>query len=277
LLFAMMQQTAKVETFKRTQNPLDALHAKYNTPTGSTVVGDDEWGHLQLDATSVYLLMLAQMTSSGLQIIYTHDEVDFVQNLVYYIGRTYRTADYGIWERGNKLNHGKPELNGSSVGMAKAALEAMNGLNLYGVRGGHGSVIHVLPDEIARTRITLESLLPRESGSKEIDAALLSVIGFPAFAVDDPELLQATHNAIVEKLQGQYGCKRFLRDGHQAVVEDAERLHYEPGELKDFEHIEWSGLCFFATCFSIVSFAMRAIRPPSTENVWKPSPSIRMA
>lgn len=245
LLFAMMQQAEKVETFKRTQDPLDSLHAKYDTPTGTTVVGDDEWGHLQLDATSIYLLILAQMTSSGLQIVYTRDEVDFVQNLVYYIGRAYRTPDYGIWERGNKLNHGKPELNGSSVGMAKAALEAINGLNLFGVRGGYSSVIHVLPDEIARTRITLESLLPRESGSKEIDAALLSVIGFPAFAVEDSELLEITHRAIVDKLQGRYGCKRFLRDGHQSVLEDSERLHYEPGELKAFEHIECEWPLFF--------------------------------
>ncbi|MEM8545562.1 MAG: glycoside hydrolase family 15 protein, partial [Cyanobacteria bacterium P01_H01_bin.119] len=110
LLFAMMQQAPKVEKFKETQHPLDALHAKYDTPTGNTVVGDTEWGHLQLDATSIYLLMLAQMTASGLQIIFTHDEVNFVQNLVYYISRAYRTPDYGIWERGNKLNHGSPEL-----------------------------------------------------------------------------------------------------------------------------------------------------------------------
>ena len=101
--------------------------------TGESVVGDAEWGHLQLDATSLFLLMLAQMTTSGLAIVQTLDEVDFVQNLVYYIGRTYRTPDYGIWERGNKTNHGKPELNASSVGMAKAALEAMNGLNIFGM------------------------------------------------------------------------------------------------------------------------------------------------
>jgi len=58
--------------------------------------------------------------------------VNFVQNLVYYIGRAYRTPNYGLWERGNKINHGNPELNASSVGMAKAALEAINGLNLFG-------------------------------------------------------------------------------------------------------------------------------------------------
>ena len=27
--------------------------------------------------------------------------------------------DYGIWERGDKTNHGLPELNASSIGMAK--------------------------------------------------------------------------------------------------------------------------------------------------------------
>ncbi|MDB9528790.1 glycoside hydrolase family 15 protein [Oscillatoria sp. CS-180] len=246
LLFAMMQQAEKVEQFKESQDPLEALHAKYDTATGSTVVKDDEWGHLQIDATSVFLLILAQMTASGLQIIFTLDEVSFVQNLVYYVGRAYRTPDYGIWERGNKLNHGKPELNASSVGMAKAALEAMDGLNLFGVQGGQASVIHVLPDEISRARITLESLLPRESGSKEVDAAVLSIIGYPAFAIEDADLASRTQQKIVDKLQGRYGCKRFLRDGHQAIIEDTTRLHYEPEELQQFEHIECEWPLFFA-------------------------------
>lgn len=45
------------------------------------------------------------------QIIYTSDEVNFVQNLVYYIERAYRTPDYGMWERGSKENVGHKELN----------------------------------------------------------------------------------------------------------------------------------------------------------------------
>ncbi|MEG4206046.1 glycoside hydrolase family 15 protein, partial [Microcoleus sp. Pol7_A1] len=249
LLFAMMQQSSKVEYFKNTQSPLDALHAKYNTQTGSIVVGDDQWGHLQLDATSIYLLILAQMTASGLHVIFTIDEVNFVQNLVYYIGRAYRTPDYGIWERGHKINRGNAELNASSVGMAKAALEAINGLDLFGIKGSQASVIHVLPDEIARSRITLESLLPRESSSKEVDAALLSVISFPAFAVEDRQLIERTRNKIIDKLQGKYGCKRFLRDGHQTVLEDADRLHYEPTELRQFEHIECEWPLFFTYLF----------------------------
>jgi phosphorylase kinase alpha/beta subunit len=245
LLFCMLRQADKVEQFKQTQSPLDALHAKYSTQTGDVVVGDDEWGHLQLDATSLFILILAQMTASGLPAIYTIDEVNFVQNLVYYIGRTYRTPDFGLWERGDKINHGSVELNASSIGMAKAALEAINGLDLFGARGSQASVIHVLPDEIARARLTLASLLPRESSSKETDAALLSVIGFPAFAVTDPLLVARTRTKIVDKLEGKYGCKRFLRDGHQTVLEDSNRLHYEPEELLKFEGIECEWPLFF--------------------------------
>jgi phosphorylase kinase alpha/beta subunit len=165
--------------------------------------------------------------------------------LVYYIGRTYRTPDFGLWERGDKINHGGVELNASSIGMAKAALEAINGLDLFGARGSQASVIHVLPDEVARARLTLASLLPRESSSKETDAALLSVIGFPAFAVTDPLLVDRTRTKIVAKLEGKYGCKRFLRDGHQTVLEDSTRLHYEPEELLKFEGIECEWPLFF--------------------------------
>ena len=101
--------------------------------TGNTVVGDDAWGHLQIDATSLYILVLAQMTATGvcvcvcvcarararvcvrvfmymcvhlcgcvfvctfnftflgLQIVYTLDEVAFIQNLVFYIESAYVT------------------------------------------------------------------------------------------------------------------------------------------------------------------------------------------
>jgi phosphorylase kinase alpha/beta subunit len=267
LLFCMLRQADKVEQFKQTQSPLDALHAKYNTQTGDVVVGDDEWGHLQLDATSLFILILAQMTASGLPAIYTLDEVNFVQNLVYYIGRTYRTPDFGLWERGDKINHGSVELNASSIGMAKAALEAIDGLDLFGARGSQASVIHVLPDEIARARLTLASLLPRESSSKETDSALLSIIGFPAFAISDPELVDRTRAKIVKKLEGKYGCKRFLRDGHQTVLEDTTRLHYEPEELLKFEGIECEWPLFFTYLYLDALFSGDRIQIEKYQNL----------
>ncbi|XP_063026253.1 phosphorylase b kinase regulatory subunit alpha, skeletal muscle isoform isoform X2 [Melospiza melodia melodia] len=246
LLQCMMRQVDKVEAFKYSQSTRDCLHAKYNTHTCATVVGDHEWGHLQMDATSLYLLMLAQMTASGLHIVHSLDEVNFIQNLVFYIEAAYKTADFGIWERGDKTNQGITELNASSVGMAKAALEALDELDLFGAKGGPQSVIWVLSDEVQHCQSILHSMLPRASTSKEVDASVLSVISYPAFAVEDSELVEITKQEIITKLQGRYGCCRFLRDGYRTPKEDPKRLYYEPAELKLFENIECEWPLFWA-------------------------------
>jgi len=245
LLFAMMRQSHKVEAFKHSLDPKDALHAKYDTKTGLEAVADDAWGHLQIDATSFYLLMLAQMTKAGSKLIFSRDEFNFIQNLIYYISRTYRTPDYGIWERGNKVNNGKAEINASSVGMAKAAMEGMDGLNLFGEDGPEWAVVHSFADAVSRAGSVLQSLLPKESRSKEVDSAVLSIISFPAFAVNDEALATRTRKEIMSKLGGEYGCKRFLLDGHQSELEDQSRIYYEYDELINFEHIESEWPLFF--------------------------------
>ncbi|XP_012881982.1 PREDICTED: phosphorylase b kinase regulatory subunit alpha, liver isoform [Dipodomys ordii] len=234
LLQCMMRQVDKVEKFKHTQSTKDSLHAKYNTATCSTVVGDDQWGHLQVDATSLFLLFLAQMTASGK----SRPFEPMTHGMIIYKRNGEEGSDYGMWERGDKTNQGIPELNASSVGMAKAALEAIDELDLFGAHGGRKSVIHVLPDEVEHCQSILFSMLPRASTSKEIDAGLLSIISFPAFAVEDVNLVNVTKNEIISKLQGRYGCCRFLRDGYKTPREDPNRLHYDPAELKLFENIE---------------------------------------
>ena len=127
-------------------------------------------------------------------------------------------------------------------------------------------------------------MLPRESNSKEVDAYLLSIIGFPAFAVEDADLLNLTRQTLIDKLQvrravlcvenwllfcccaltglltlfflslleqGRYGLRRFLRDGYRTSKEDSHRLHYQPWELKAFENIECEWPMFF--CYLMVS------------------------
>ncbi|CAN9509436.1 unnamed protein product [Ophioblennius macclurei] len=238
VLQCIMRQLDKVEKFKYSRSTSDSLHAKYNTRTCAPVVGDDQWGHLQVDATSLFLFYLAQMTASGLHIIYTQDEVDVVQNLMFYIEAAYKVADYGMWERGDKTNQGITEINASSIGMAKAALEALDELNLFGAKGGPGSVVHALADDIQHCQSILTSMLPRASMSKELDAGVLSIISYPAFAVEDMSIVNRTKEEIISKLQGRYGCIRFLRDGHKTPKEDPNRLYYESAELKLFENIE---------------------------------------
>lgn len=253
LLMAMMGQREKVERFKTSFSSRDALHAKYSSVTGKVVVGDNDWGHLQIDATALFLLMLAQMTASGLQIIYTLDEVAFVQNLVFYIECAYVIPDYGMWERGDKSNQSIMELNSSSVGMAKAALEALDKLDLFGGQGSPASVVHVLPDETLKCAAVLESMLPRESNSKETDASILSIIGFPAFAVRNDQQVVDTLDTLQAKLRGKYGMKRFLRDGYQTSRENPDRLHYETWELRQFDNIECEWPLFF--CYLLINYA----------------------
>ncbi|XP_076581377.1 phosphorylase b kinase regulatory subunit alpha, skeletal muscle isoform isoform X2 [Chaetodon auriga] len=238
ILQCIMRQLDKVEKFKYSRSTSDSLHAKYDTHTCAPVVGDDQWGHLQVDATSLFLFFLAQMTASGLHIVYTQDEVDVVQNLMFYIETAYKVADYGMWERGDKTNQGITEINASSIGMAKAALEALDDLNLFGAKGGPGSVVHALADDIQHCQSILTSMLPRASMSKEVDAGVLAIISYPAFAVEDMSIVNLTKEEIISKLQGRYGCCRFLRDGHKTPKEDPNRLYYESAELKLFENIE---------------------------------------
>ena len=246
LLNAMMRQSAKVERFKSSLDPLDALHAKYDSSSGEPVVADDGWGHLQLDATSLFLLQLAQLSAGGLAVIHNSHEACFIQNLVYYVARAYRVPDYGIWERGDKGNHGLPERNASSIGMAKAALEALDGVDLFASHGDGSMQVLIPHGAVVRLRRALTGLLPRESASKEVDSACLSVIGYPAWAVEDRALVERTNRRIRRELGGPYGYKRFRRDGHQTVVEDISRLHYERDELATFEGIESEWPLFLA-------------------------------
>uniref|UniRef100_A0A3Q4BK87 Phosphorylase b kinase regulatory subunit n=1 Tax=Mola mola TaxID=94237 RepID=A0A3Q4BK87_MOLML len=235
----------QVEHFKQDPSPTKCLHSVFNVDTGDEVYSYRDYHHLQIDAVSLFLLYLVEMICSGLQIIYNTDEVAFIQNLVFCVERAYRVPDYGMWERGSKYNNGSTELHSSSVGLAKAALEAINGFNLFGNQGCSWSVIFVDLDAHNRNRQTLCSLLPRESRSHNTDAALLPTISYPAFAVDDDALYSQTLDKIVRKLRGKYGFKRFLRDGFRTANEDQNRRYYKPAEMKLFDGIECEFPIFF--------------------------------
>ncbi|XP_017314037.1 phosphorylase b kinase regulatory subunit beta isoform X3 [Ictalurus punctatus] len=245
ILYCYMRQADKVEKFKQDPSPYTCLHSVFNVHTGDEIYSYKQYSHLQIDAVSLFLLYLVEMICSGLQIIYNTDEVSFIQNLVFCVERAYRVPDFGMWERGSKYNNGSTELHSSSVGLAKAALEAINGFNLFGNQGCSWSVIFVDLDAHNRNRQTLCSLLPRESRSHNTDAALLPCISYPAFAVDDDALYSQTLDKIVRKLKGKHGFKRFLRDGYRTANEDMNRRYYRPAEMKLFDGIECEFPIFF--------------------------------
>ncbi|XP_059680712.1 phosphorylase b kinase regulatory subunit beta isoform X2 [Gavia stellata] len=245
ILYCYMRQADKVQQFKQDPKPSACLHSVFSAHSGDEVFSHKEYGHLQINAVSLFLLYLVEMISSGLQIIYNTDEVSFIQNLVFCVERAYRVPDFGVWERGSKYNNGSPELHSSSVGLAKAALEAINGFNLFGNQGCSWSVIFVDFDAHNRNRQTLCSLLPRESRSHNTDAALLPCLSYPAFALDDEVLFSQTLDKVIRKLKGKYGFKRFLRDGYRTALEDKTRRYYKPAEIKLFDGIECEFPLFF--------------------------------
>ncbi|WAR11576.1 KPBB-like protein [Mya arenaria] len=171
----------------------------------------------KIDIVALYILFLVQMTTSGLQIIFTTDEVSFVQNLVFYVERAYRTPDYGMWERGSKYNIGVTEVHASSIGLAKAALEAVNGVNLFGDQGASWSVIFVDIDAHNRNRTIFESILPRESNSKNTDASLLATVSWPAFAIHEEPVRSRTISKVIRKLSGVKGIKRIFQNDKEGV------------------------------------------------------------
>ncbi|XP_067624233.1 probable phosphorylase b kinase regulatory subunit beta isoform X3 [Eurosta solidaginis] len=241
ILQCWIKQAHRVEIFKQRQSNQYALHGKFHLHTGEEIYSDDAYNHLQIDLVSLYIIFLVQMITSGLQIIYTHDEVAFVQNLVYYVERAYRIPDFGMWERGSKYNNGTPEIHASSIGMAKSALEAINGCNLFGEKGASWSVVYVDIDAHNRNRSIFETMLPRESSSKGVDSSLLLTLSFPAFASHEERLVEQTKHNVITRLRGKRGFKRFIRDGFLSKLEEKNRRYYHIGELKDFEghECEW--------------------------------------
>lgn len=280
ILFAWMRQSEKVESFKANQSPKHALHLKFDLHSG--LANDFEYPHLQIDVVSLYLIFLANFIASGLDIIYCMDEVTFIQNLVYYVERAYRTPDYGNWEptlpkqiqqqhisavsvttqhitaqnnhehSSHSITNPGPinyhqsnlcvncthegqslEIHATSIGMAKSALEAINGCNLFGGKGANWSIIYSDIDAHSRNRSIFETLLPRESRSKNTDSYLLATISWPCFATNDPTLYNSTKSKILRKLKGKYGLKRFLRDpygtviGHESTSSSNERQHFQ--------------------------------------------------
>ena len=125
-----------------------------------------------------------------------------------------------MWERGTVYNDGTCEVHASSIGMAKAALEAVNGFNLYGEfgRGSACSIVYVDIDAHNRNRNIFETLVPRESSSKGTDAGLIPTISFPAFATHDQSFYKSTKQKVIETLEGHYGFKRHIRDSFGTAV-----------------------------------------------------------
>ena len=78
--------------------------------------------------------------------------------------------------------------------------------------------------------------------------SLLPAISFPAFATHKESVYKETKRAIVENLSGpgEYGFKRFLRDGYGTCFEGNGQRYYPEGKLKVM--VIWTVLLFVLFC-----------------------------
>lgn len=66
------------------------------TETCSPCVGDHAWGHLQIDATSLYLLMLAEMTASGTVQLHVQEQLFTLTDAEQLCSQEFAWTSFGI-------------------------------------------------------------------------------------------------------------------------------------------------------------------------------------
>lgn len=192
-------------------NKHDYIHARYHPHTLEE--SNEEWGNKQNDAIGLFLFKLAELTQKGFEIAVTEDDLRIVQKLVSYLEsiQYYRDLDNGIWEENE-------EVHASSVGACVAGLKKLRETNF--IIKGKWHTIHVPDELIEKGQEVLNALLPRESATKEVDLALLSLI-WPYNIVSEEQRKQILKN-VEEKLTRNKGVIRYIGDRYYNKNGEAE-------------------------------------------------------
>ncbi|MBI2085490.1 MAG: glycoside hydrolase family 15 [Candidatus Aenigmarchaeota archaeon] len=120
---------------------------------------DGVWGNKQNDAVGLFLFKVGDLQRRGYPAIRDDEDRRILQHMVDYLDRSnyYSSPDHGVWEW-------VYEKHASSVGACVAGLEKIR------------PFANVKQELIEKGRAALSELLPRESPSKEVDLALLSLV-----------------------------------------------------------------------------------------------------
>lgn len=167
------------------------IHARYHPITFDEF--DQDWGNKQNDTIGALLFKIGELHEQGVSVLRDHSDYRLVQKLVYYLEsiQYWHDLDNGVWEENE-------EVHASSVGACVAGLIKIQKL-VY------------VPDALYLKGLeTLNALLPRESASKEVDLALLTLI-YP-YNIVTPEQRSTILRGVEEKLVREKGVLRYLGD-----------------------------------------------------------------
>lgn len=177
------------------------IHARYDPLTFEEF--HEEWGNKQNDAIGAILFKIGDLESKGIKIIRDKNDLRILQKLVYYLASIeyWHDKDNGVWEENE-------EVHASSVGACVAGLKKIR------------KIVDVPQILIQKGEETLNRLLPRESETKEVDLALLSLI-YPYNIVNEEQKHQILKN-VEERLVRQMGVVRYLGDMYYNKEGEAE-------------------------------------------------------
>jgi phosphorylase kinase alpha/beta subunit len=186
---------------ERPRHAYEYIHARYNPETLEEYW--DEWGNKQNDAVGAFLFRAAEMIGKGRMIIRDASDLRILVKLVQYLGsiRYWEDKDHGMWEW-------KEEVHASSIGACLAGLKAIS------------KYVYVPKELIEKGQRALNSLLPRESESKEADLALLSLI-WP-YDIVSPAQREAILRNVERKLVRERGLIRYPGDHYYNRKGEAE-------------------------------------------------------
>jgi len=197
------------------------IHARYNPETFDEYW--EEWGNKQNDAVGAILYKFCQCNSVGIDILNRDEDKEMIQKLVYYLNSVeyWRDPDNGVWEEFE-------ELHASSIGACVAGLKALS----------HHEFIDLPESIIENGENALDKLLPRESESKFVDLAQLSLI-YPYNVVDSDMA-----NEILNKIEYYY-------DRDRGVIRYKNDHYYNKNKDGSSEEAEWTmGLPWLSIIYS---------------------------
>jgi phosphorylase kinase alpha/beta subunit len=156
----------------------------------------EEWGNKQNDSIGAILFRIGELEHHHKRtILKNEDHVRIVNKLVRYLESIHYWCDddNGVWEENE-------EVHASSVGACVAGLKSINRLDKIEV-----------PDWlITKGEETLKKLLPRESDTKFVDLALLSLI-YPYDVVNEKQRKEILKN-VEYLLLREHGVIRYKND-----------------------------------------------------------------
>ena len=167
------------------------IHPRYNPITMEEIM--DDWGNKQNDAVGALLFRVGDLEEKGIKVIRDENDLRIIQKLVNYLQSIgyWQDKDSGMWEENE-------EVHASSIGACVAGLKKIS------------KIVDVPEDLIKKGENALNNLLPRESETKDVDMALLSLI-YPYNLATEQQRNSILKN-VEEKLVKEKGVIRYIND-----------------------------------------------------------------